>query len=160
MLPEGTRFRPLAMVSRTELAATLLRGGRVPQYLAANPIYTDVTDFTTRNVVESAQKSPNGKLFFDAADNAAFRPDESATKLVAAVALVKAANLQSLAQTTILPMSIVDYSQIPTEWRGYVAVALQKGFLSLDGNNFAPNRALKRVELAQAMVKLSRMAIE
>ncbi|HLM60764.1 MAG TPA: S-layer homology domain-containing protein, partial [Pyrinomonadaceae bacterium] len=122
--------------------------------------YTDVTDFTTRNVVESVQKSPGGKLFFDAADNGAFRPDESATKLIAAVALVKAANLQSLAQTTVLPMNIADYSQIPAQWRGYVAVALQKGFLSLDGNSFAPNRSLKRVELAQAMVKLTRSAIE
>jgi hypothetical protein len=160
MLSEGKRFRPLAMVSRMELAATLLRGGRVPQYLAASPIYSDVTDFTTRNVVESAQKSPNGKLFFDAGNNGAFRPDDPATKLVVAVALVKAANLQSLAQTTVLPLSIADYSQIPTEWRGYVAVALQKGFLSLEGNNFVPNRSLNRVELAQAMAKLSKLAIE
>jgi len=86
--------------------------------------------------------------------------DAFANKIVTAVALVKAANLQSFAQTTVLPISIADHSQIPTEWRGYVAVALQKGFLSLDGNNFAPNRALKRVELAQAMLKLSRLTIE
>jgi hypothetical protein len=160
MLAEGKRFRSFAAVSRRELAATLLRGGRVPQYVAASPIYSDVTDFTTRNVVESAQKSPNGKLFFDAGNNGTFRPDAPVTKIVAAVALVKAANLQSLAQTTVLPLSITDYSQIPAEWRGYVAIALQKGFLSLEGNNFAPSRNLNRVELAQAMVKLSRLAIE
>lgn len=160
MLADGNRFRPQATVSRQELAATLLRGARVPQYLAANPIYSDVTDFTTRNVVESVQKSPNGKLIFDAANNGAFRPDNSASKIVAAVALVKAANLQSLAQTTVLPITVADYSQIPSEWRGYVAVALQKGFLSLDGNSFAPNRALKRIELAQAMARISRSAVE
>jgi hypothetical protein len=160
MLPDGNRFRPLTPVSRAELAATLLRGGRVPQYLAANPLYSDVYDFTTRNVVESVQKSPNGKLFYDVANSGAFRPEESANKLVTAVALVKAANLQSLTQSTALSFSIADYSQIPAELRGYVAVALQKGFLSLDGNNFAPTRALKRFELAQAMLKVNRMAIE
>ena len=160
MLPDGNRFRPQATVSRNELAATLLRGGRVPQYLAANPMYSDVADFTTRNVVESVQKSPNGKLFYDAANNGAFRPDAYASKIVTAVALVKAANLQSLAQTAVLPVTINDYSQIPAEWRGYVHVALQKGFLTLDGNSFAPNRPLKRVELAQAMSKLSRLAVE
>jgi hypothetical protein len=162
MLPENAnRFRPTAAVSRAELAATLLRGGRVPQYLAATPLYSDVYDFTTRNFVESAQKSPNGKLFHDAANGGAFRPDESASKLVAAVALVKAANLQSLTQSTALPLTIADYAQIPSEWRGYVAVALQKGFLSLDeANTFAPNRALKRFELAQAMSKFNRLAID
>ncbi len=160
MMPEGNLFRPLSAVSRTELAAVLLRGGRVPQYLAGNPLYSDVTDFTTRNVVESVQKSPSGKLFYDVANNGAFRPDDSATKLVAAVALVKAANLQSLAQAAVLPVTIADYSQIPNEWRGCVAVALQKGFLSLDGNSFAPNRAIKRVELAQAMLRFSRLAAE
>lgn len=159
MLPDGNRFRPAATVSRAELAATLLRGGRVPQYLAATPLYSDVNDFTTRNVVESAQKSPNGKLFFDAS-NTRFRPDESTSRLVAAVALVKAANLQSLAQSTGLPLTIADYSQIPTEWRGYVAVAMQKGFLSLDGNKFSPNSSIKRVELAQAMFRFSNLAIQ
>ncbi len=162
MLPDGAnRFRPTKVVSRAELAATLLRGARVPQYLAATPLYSDVYDFTTRNFVESAQKSPNGKLFYDAANSGAFRPDESANKLVAAVALVKAANLQSLAQSTALPATLADYSQIPGELRGYVAVALQKGFLSLDeANTFAPNRALKRFELAQAMSKFNRLAID
>ena len=76
------------------------------------------------------------------------------------VALVKAANLQSLTSTTQLPASVSDYAQIPSEYRGYVAVAMQKGFLTLDGNGFAPNRALTRLELAQALVKLSKMAIE
>ena len=115
MLPDGNRFRPQATVSRTELAATLLRGGRVPQYLAASPMYSDVTDFTMRNVVESVQKSPSGKLFYDVANNGTFRPDAFANKIVTAVALVKAANLQSFAQTTVLPISIADHSQIPTK---------------------------------------------
>ena len=157
MLPDGNRFRPNFAVSRFDLAATLVRGGRVPQYLAQSSLYTDATDLTTRTAIESVQKSPNGKLFYDAANGGAFRPDNAATRIVAAVALVKAANLP----TVILQPNVGDYAQIPAEQRGYVAAALQKGLLSLDENNkFAPNRPLTRLELAQAMVKLSNLAIQ
>jgi len=160
MLADGNRFRPLSSVSRGELAAALIRGGRVPQYLAANPLFSDVSDLTTRGAVESVQNFPSGKLFVDVSNNSEFRPHNSATKLVAAIALVKAANLQSLTNTATLPVTVTDAAQIPTEWRGYVAVALQKGLLSLDGNSFAPNRALTRIELAQALIGLSKISIE
>jgi hypothetical protein len=160
MLADGTRFRPFSPVSRAELAAALIRGGRVPQYLAASPIFSDVSDLMTRGAVESVQSFPNGKLFVDVSNGGAFRPNHTATKLVAAIALVKAANLQPAAQTSTLPLTITDAFQIPNEWRGYVAVALQKGFLSLDGNGFSPNRPLSRVELAQALVKLNKLAVE
>ena len=160
MLAEGNRFRPLATVSRAELATALIRGGRVPQYVAANPLFSDVRDLTTRGAVESVQNFPGGKLFIDVSTSGEFRPHNTASKLVAAIALVKAANLQSLTSSAILPATVTDAAQIPNEWRGYVAVALQKGFLSLDGNSFAPNSALKRIELAQAMLKLSSSAIQ
>jgi hypothetical protein len=51
----------------------------------------------------------------------------------------------------------VDGSTIPAAMRGYVAVALQKGWLSLqDGNRFAPGSALTRMDLATAIVALSK----
>jgi serine protease AprX len=160
MLADGNRFRPLASVSRGELASALIRGGRVPQYLAGNPLFSDVSDLMTRGAVESAQNFPSGRLFVDVSNNGEFRPHHSATKLVAAIAFVKAANLQNLTSSATLPVTITDAAQIPNEWRGYVAVALQRGFLSLDGNSFASTRTLKRIELAQAMLKLSRLAVE
>ncbi len=161
MLPEGNRFRPNAVVSRFDLAAALVRGGRVPQYLAQTALYTDSRNLTTRTAVESVQKSPNGKLFYDASNGGAFRPDEAATRLVAVIALVKAANLQTAAQTATLSPNVADYFQIPAEWRGYVAVALREGLFSVDtANKFAPNRPLTRFELAQAMVKASNLAIQ
>ncbi|MCY7374914.1 MAG: S-layer homology domain-containing protein, partial [Pyrinomonadaceae bacterium] len=160
MLPDGNRFRPNFTVSRFDLAAALVRGGRVPQYLAQSALFADVNDLTTRVAIESVQKSPNGKLCYDASNGGAFYPDNVATRIIAAVALVKAANLQTAAQTAILSPNISDYSQIPSAWRGYVAVALQKNFLSLNQNTFAPNRPLTRLELAQAMVKLSNLAIQ
>ena len=89
-----------------------------------------------RTSVESVQKFPGGKLFPDVS-NTNFRPDEAATRLVTAIALVKAANLQSQTYTAILPISMIDANLIPIEWRGYVAIALQKGFLSVNNNKFS-----------------------
>jgi serine protease AprX len=158
MLPQGKDFRTTTVVSRADLASAIVRGGRVPQYVAKTQMYSDISDSTTRSVVESVQSNPSGKLIFDAAGGNAFRPDQPATKLVAAVAFVKAANLDNLAATTPFPWAIADAGSIPNEWRGYVAVALQKGFLKLDGNNFNPQRAINRLELAQAMNKIVRTA--
>ncbi len=160
MLPNGNRFSPNTVVSRFDLAAALVRGGRVPQYLAQPNLFADAADLTTRAAVESVQKSPNGKLFYDAANSGAFYPDNAAARIVAAVALVKAAGLQSVASTAILSPTVNDYIQIPSEYRGFVAIALQKGFLQLDNNKFAPNRPLTRLELAQAMVRSSNLAIQ
>ncbi|MGC2237635.1 MAG: S8 family serine peptidase [Pyrinomonadaceae bacterium] len=160
VLPKGQRFQPNFGVTRAELAAALLRTGRVPQYLAGTPMFTDVRDVTTRNIVESVQSSPNGKLFFDAPIGGAFRPDTFASKLVTAIALVKAANLESLTSATAIPLSVSDRNTIPVEWRGYVAVALSKGLMNLDGYAFNSNRAITQMELAQAVVILKKLPLQ
>ncbi len=153
MLPEGNKFRADSVVSRADLADALIRAGLVPQYIAASPMYSDVRDLTTRSAVESVQSNLTGKLISDTADGK-FYPHSAASKLVSAVAFVKAANLESVAASSTLPLTIADAASIPTALRGYVAVALQKGWLSLDNNKFNPNRAITRIELAQAIVSL------
>jgi serine protease AprX len=60
VLPDGKRFRPTASVSRGDLAAAFVRAGLAPQYLAAQPMFLDVRDLTTRNAVESVQSVPGG----------------------------------------------------------------------------------------------------
>jgi serine protease AprX len=155
MLPQGKVFRPTSPVSRAEFAATLVRSGMVLQYVANSQMYSDVKGDYTRNVVESVQSNPNGKLIYDANSGGTFRPDSLTTKLVATVAFVKAANFENLTSSAVLSPIIADYSQIPAEYRGYVAVAIQKGFIKLDGNYFNPNRALTRLELAQAISKIT-----
>jgi hypothetical protein len=102
-------------------------------------------------VVESAQANPGGSLIIDASAGGKFYPNNSTTKLVAAIAYVKAAQLDSLASSTSLPLTISDASLIPSQWRGYVAVALQRGFIRLDGNAFNASRPITRIELAQAL---------
>lgn len=154
MLPEGRRFRPMSSVSRSDLAAAFIRAGLVSQYMAATPMFPDARDTFTRNSAESVQSNPNGKLFFDANVGERFYPNNNASKLIAAVAYVKAANLDQLAATSMLPLTVTDAASIPLQWRGYVAVALQRGFISLDGNQFNSNRAITRLELALALNRL------
>jgi hypothetical protein len=160
VLPKGNRFQSNFGATRAELAAALLRTGRVPQYVAGNAMFSDVKDLTTRNIIESVQSNPNGKLFYDASSGGAFHPDAFASKLVTAIALVKAANLETLASTTSLPLTISDRNTIPAEWRGYVAVALQKGLMNLEGYAFNSNRAITQMELAQAVVILKKLPVQ
>ena len=157
MLPQGKVFRPASTVSRAEFAATLVRSGAVLQYVAMSQMYSDVNDSFTRNVVESIQSNPNGKLIYDATNGGAFRPDNITTRMVAAIAFVKAAGFENLASNTFLSPNVLDYTQIPAEYRGFVAVAIQKGFIKLDGNQFNQNRALTRLELAQAINKINHL---
>jgi serine protease AprX len=154
MLPEGQKFHPDSAVSRVEFAESLVRSGLVPQYMASVPMFTDVRDDCSRNAVESTQAFPSGSLFYDAKIGRNFYPYNGATKLAAAIAFVKAAGLGSQAAYASLPLTVSDASSIPLAWRGYVAVALQRGFLYLDGNAFNPSRSLTRVELATSLNKL------
>ncbi len=157
ILPEGRRFNPAFAVSRAELADTIVRSGLVAQYVAGNPMFLDVRDRYGRNSVESVQSNPTGRLFIDAQNGGRFYPHNSASRLVAAIAFVKAANLESQAATAGLPLSVTDAEQIPFSLRGYVAVALQQGYLVLDsGNRFNPGRPLTRIELAHAIITLIR----
>ncbi len=149
----GAKFNPNFVVSRLDLADSLLRSGQVMQFMAGNPQFPDVRNLSARIAVESVQAD---NLFFDAAVGSNFRPHNSATKLLTAIALVKAAGLTSQVTTANLPISVIDLNSISSQYRGYVAVALQHGFITLDGNHFNPNRSLTRVELAAGMVNLVR----
>ncbi|HKQ77481.1 MAG TPA: S8 family serine peptidase [Blastocatellia bacterium] len=159
--PLGNNFRPNFTISRFELASALVFGGRVPQYLAGQPRFTDATDQATRIMVESAQAAPGGPLFTDASPGGLFRPDDRAARLTAAIALVRAAGLRSEAESKAgISLPVSDAYAIPSSLRGYVWVALNRGLMSADGGVFRPNSAMNRVELAHAMVGIARLAIQ
>jgi serine protease AprX len=159
MWPSGHRFRPDAAVSRSELAATLMLGARVPQYLAGQPVYQDVRDSTTRLFVESVQTAATGPLFLDVSGNQ-FRPHDNVTRLNAAIALVRAAGLASEAEARAgIPLTFLDAGSIPHEYRGYVSVAISRGLLQSD-TLFRPQAVLTRAELAHAIAVIERRAIE
>jgi serine protease AprX len=160
ILPIGSKFRTDLSVRRGDLALALVVGARVPQYLPGIPNYQDVRDSLTMSVVESAQASPTGALFPDASAGGSFRPGDSVTRLVAAVALVRAAGLRGEAEaksTTVLPFA--DASTIPGELRGYVAVAVSRGFIQTD-SYFRPQNSFTRGELAHALTLIQNKAVQ
>ena len=159
MSPVGANFRPASVVSRSELAAALVRGARVPQYLPQNPSFRDVKDQTTMLYVESCQSSPRGALFPDAAPGGSFSPHAEATRLAAAVALVRAAGLQAEAEAKNDDplLSLSDASTVPPNLRGYVSVALSRKLLAADGALFRPQAALSRLELARSMAVMQEL---
>lgn len=151
MLPEGRKFRPGSSVTRADFADALVRGGFVPQYLASTAMFTDVRDVYSRNSIESVQSNPSGALIADAAAGGRFYPNNTTSKLVAAIAYVRAAGLESQVGSEVLSPTLTDAASIPAAYRGYVALALQKGFIKLDGSAFNPSRSITRIELAQAL---------
>jgi serine protease AprX len=159
MTTYGNNFRPAFAVSRADLAAALVAGARVPQYLPGKASYTDLGDSATALFVESAQAAPGGALFINTPAGGAFRPYESADRLTAAVALVRAAGLRSQAEAkNSEPLGLSDASAIPASLRGYVAVAMAHGLLTADGGSFRPQSALTRAELAHAIAAISNPA--
>ena len=151
---QGKVFLPSAPMSRYDLAAAFVRAGLVPQYLAGSPMFADVKDLTTRNAVEGVQTNPGGKLFYDAMAGGAFSPNNSATKLVAAIAWVKAAGLEGEVSSHYLPTYVTDRTSIPTAYQGYIAVALDHGFISLENNAVNPYRAITRLDAAIAFNRI------
>ena len=154
LLPSGSKFRPFWSVSRSEFAEAMVRAGLVPQYMASSPMFLDVRDHYSRNAIESVQSNPGGSLFVDTTAGERFYPYSPTTKLAAAIAFVKAAKLENLASTTSLSPTVTDAGSIPQQWRGYVAVAVNQGFITLDGNRFEPQRSITRLELAVALNRL------
>ncbi len=161
MWPYGKRFRPEFGVTRVDLAAALVFGGRVPQYLPAQSGFADVRDEMTMIFVESAQAATGGPLFHDAARGGNFRPDEMTNRLTAAIALVRAAGLRAEAEALAgAPLTVTDANDIPAQWRGYVSVAVSRGILTADGAYFRPQNSLTRAALAHATVRLATIATE
>ena len=156
MRPYGNSFRPSFGVSRVDLAAALVMGGRVPQYLPAQSRFTDVNDRSTMLFVESVQSIPSWPLFYDAPFGGAFLPDKHVTRLTAAVALVRAAGLGQEAEAQNgATLNLTDASTIPPNLRGYVFVARSRGLLTAESGAFRPDSQLTRAELAHALVTLS-----
>jgi serine protease AprX len=147
-------FRPSASVTRADLAEAMIAGARVPQYMPATPSFIDVRDATTMDFAEGAQT-----LFPDAVRGSTFRPDDAVTRLTAAVVLVRAAGLRAEAESkagTFLPYT--DAAYIPSQLRGYVQVAVSRGLLT-SGQQFNPNGAVTRADLARSVATILRMNV-
>jgi len=160
MSPIGSRFRPAFAVTRANLAAALVQGARVPQYLPAQSSYTDVSDRATMLFVESAQASPNGALFPIISTGGSFQPDAAVDRLTAVVALVRAAGLRQQAESGTYTLTYADAASIPASLRGYVAVAVQNGLITANDASFSPQGSFTRLDLAHAMARIATLATQ
>ncbi|HYO92508.1 MAG TPA: S8 family serine peptidase, partial [Pyrinomonadaceae bacterium] len=157
MLPFGKHFRPQFVVSRADLATALVMSGRAAQYLPAQSSFTDVRDPLTTLFVESVQAAAGGPFFTDAQAGGAFRPDARVDRLTAAVVLVRAAGLAAEAESRRGEvLALTDAGLIPSSMRGYVAVAIARGLLQADGTLFNPQADFTRLELAHALVVMTK----
>ena len=159
MSPTGNKFRPAQGVTRGELAESLVLGARVPQYVPAAASYRDVRNPSTMLFIESVQNAPQGALFTDVERGGSFSPNDTAGRLTAAIALVRAAGLQSEAEAAqTMPLTtILDAGMIPAALRGYVRIAISRGLLSTSNAYFRPQAPLTRLELAQAMAAMQKL---
>jgi serine protease AprX len=155
LAPIGQNFRPAFAVTRANLAAALVEGARVPQYLPGQSSYVDVRDRATMLFVESAQASPNGALFPAIAAGGTFQPDALVDRLTATVALVRAAGLRQQAESGSYPLAYLDAASVPASLRGYVAVAVQNGLIKSSGTYFNPQGSFTRLDLAHALAQIA-----
>jgi len=148
-------FRPAGAVTRSELAGAMVAGARVPQYVPNTPSFLDVTDSATMNFAEAAMP-----LFPDAVRGGSFYPDAQASRLVAAVVLVRAAGLRAEADAKAgVALTYTDAASVPWKYRGYVQLAVEKGLMSAT-TQFNPNAPLTRAELARGVATILRMNSE
>jgi serine protease AprX len=155
MSPVGSHFRPSFGVTRAGLATAMVIGGRVPQYLPAQSSYPDVRDCATMLFIESAQAAPSGALFPSITAGNNFQPDAAVDRLTAVIALVRAAGMRQQAESGTYALTYTDAASIPSNLRGYVAVAVQNGLIGTSGATFNPQGSFTRLDLSHAMFRLA-----
>lgn len=176
--PDGT-FRPDQIVSREDLARTLMLDTPVRQSLASTPKFSDVSG-DLEHIAEAMTHSgstlrdynfvPTGMMSYS---GTLFNPTGSVDRLDLAVALVKAlghdADAQALAGTTVTSggTALTDNAQIPANLRGYVQIAIDDGVFeafpaqliqiapgqwqAIPGPRFEPATNVTRATLAQKL---------
>jgi serine protease AprX len=135
---DGT-FRPDSIVSREDLARSLMLNTSLRQSLGPAPKFTDVSgNFAAIAEAVTANGStlrdfdfvPKGMVSFT---GTSFNPTGTVNRLDVAVALIRAlghdAEARGLANTSVTYQGVVlsDNAQIPGTLRGYVQLALDKG---------------------------------
>lgn len=145
-----------SQTSRIEIARALALGGgaRVPVYLPYAPTFADLPANGSAAFVESLARLQGADLL--GATGTRFHPNSTADRLAVAVAAVKVLGLQQEAQSSTLAVGeVTDRDAIPENMRGFVAVALRRHLMSLDGTgSFRPFDPIRRGELAQTSVAL------
>jgi serine protease AprX len=173
MLTEGGSFRPGAELTRMELGRALMFGARVPQFIPSQPSFQDVAVGTPDALIAESLKR-EGVM---GTGGEAFGSGTSVSRLEMAVALVRAlrmdAQAKAKANTAVKDpttgQDLIDNAEIPAALRGYVQIAIDKGFLEVyqasveqtpagyvarPGPRVEPNRIVTRAEFLNPASRL------
>jgi serine protease AprX len=169
-------FRPDSIVTREDLARSLVLNTPLRQSIAGTPRFTDVTGDMARIAEAVTSKGstlrdynfvPNGMMSYS---GNLFNPTASVNRLDLAVAFVRAlghdAEAQALAGTAVMygGSELSDDAQIPSNLRGYVQIAINDGmfeafpaeirqigpgqFQAIPGPRFEPATTVNRATMA------------
>jgi serine protease AprX len=156
----GSRFEPNAALRRAEAARALSLLADRPQRIPSLPSFTDVpassADFP---FVETAAGARAIAVLIDPKNPAQFKPGDAIDRLTFAVGTVRAAGLASQADARAgETLGLADDAAIPLSLRGYVAVALEQGFIDTipahPGARFAPSGSIPRLNAARYLLRL------
>lgn len=154
-------FQPDQVVSREDLARSLVLNTPLRQSLGNSPKFADVSgdlsriaDAVTANgsTLRDYNFAPAGMMSAGGAD---FKPADAISRLDLAVALVRAlghdAEARALAGSTVTigGTAIADNDRIPADLRGYVQIALNTGLFDAPQRpSFDPDGPITRANLA------------
>ena len=169
-------FRPNSLVTREDLARSLVLNTSLRQAIGASPKFDDISG-DILNIAEATTAKgstlrdydfvPTGMISFT---GSTFQPTALINRLDLAVALVKAlghdAQAKALAGSTVMTggVALTDNSQIPANLRGYVQIAINNGmfeafpaeirqvgpgqFIAVPGPRFEPLTNVNRADFA------------
>lgn len=164
-------FAPTALVTRGEMAKLIASGCFVRQNLLAPPVYTDVPASLMPYVqAVTATGAPMRDLFLQSGPimtgtGSTFNPGGTVTRAEVAMWLVRALNLEALAQSHMnTATTFSDDAQIPAWARGYIVVANDLGLMTGFANanpvegeavtySWRPGEKVNRGAMAVTMVK-------
>ncbi|OLC53775.1 MAG: hypothetical protein AUH92_05275 [Acidobacteria bacterium 13_1_40CM_4_69_4] len=159
ILGRGTRFEPSSSLTRGELARSLALVAELSQRVPAQPSFTDVavTD-SCYPFVETVAGTQARRHLMDVTSGKSFQPNSNVDRLDFAVSAVRAAGREAEAQARAgTSLGLVDEDKIPSELRGFVAVALEQGLIDTystsSGLKFDPNGSVPRLNAALFLLK-------
>jgi len=155
----GGVFAPASSLTRGELARSLALVAGLPQRIPAQSSFTDVaTGDPVYPFVETVSGGQARRHLMDDTSGKSFQPNTNVDRLDFAVSLVRAAGLEADAQARAgVSLGLVDEDKIPSELHGYVALALERGFIDTyctsAGLKFDPNGSIPRLNAALFLLK-------
>ena len=160
MLGRGSLFEAASFLTREELARSLALVGGLPQRIPSSSSFADVgPSDAAYPYVETVAGDRTLHLLMEPANGHVFRPHDEVTRLDFAVALVRAAGWEALADARAgESLGLVDESQIPSALRGYVGLARDRRLIDVrvasGGVFFDPASPLTRLAAAGFLMNL------